>query len=59
MSELLHHMGMQGLQKGQISGSTRLCSHVLFYIVEDAQITLFCLLVPRSGVGDEEMMGFG
>ena len=34
-------------------------NRVLFYIVGDAQITLFCLLVPRSGVGDGGMVGFG
>ena len=34
-------------------------NRVLFYIVGDAQITLFCLLVPRSGVGDGGMEGFG
>ena len=50
MSELFYHMGMLGLQKGQIFGSIYPCNCILFYIVEDAQITLFCLLVPRSGV---------
>ena len=52
-------MGMLGLQKGQIFGSIHPCNCVLFYIVGDAQITLFCLLVPRSGVGDGGMEGFG
>ena len=57
MSELFHHMGMLGLQKGQIFGSIHPCNRVLFYIVGDAQITLFCLLVPRSGWGMEGWRG--
>ena len=57
VSELLHHMGMLGLQKGQISGSIRLCSRVLFCIVGDTQTILFWLLASGSGVEVGEMMG--
>jgi len=59
VSELFHHIGMLGLQKGQIFGSIHLCDRVLFYIVGDTQITLFCLLVLRSGVENRRMEGFG
>jgi len=55
VSELLHHMGMLGLQKRRISSSICLCSCVLFYIVGDTQTTLFRLL--GSGVEVREMVG--
>jgi len=52
-------MGMLGQLKGQIFGSIRLRSRVLFCIVGDAHIALCCLLVPGSGVGVEEMVESG